>query len=134
MFYFLTHRFDILKAIWLLSQDQVQEFPLFLVSIRITRIVTDALLAGQLSAVVNKAGRDSIRRGRGANGSQRQGDGGLFETTCLMHTAGLFHFYYVWRHHKHTIEDAAKTYAEVDYLMTKKPAKLLKDFIKIEAM
>jgi len=108
LLYFLSHHFEILKAAWLLSQDDQQNFPLACISIAITKMVVDAFLAGQLSAICKKS-------------SSR----GVLETLNQLHTAGLYHFYSQWRHLKRTIRDTEQTYKEVSALLTRKPAKLL---------
>jgi len=131
VFYFLTHHFDMLKQVWLLSQDDQQHFPLFCMSIRITKMVTDALLDGSLSSICNKASRASQKRA--AEGERRHSDGGLFETTCFMHTAGLHYFYWLWRHQKRTIQDTERTELEVKALMMQRPRHLLEQFYKCEA-
>lgn len=108
LFYFLSQHFEILKAAWLLSQDEQQNFPLACISIAITKMVVDAFLAGQLSSICKKS-------------SPR----GVLETINKLHTAGLYHFYSQWRHLKRTIRDTEQTYKEVSALLTRKPAKLL---------
>jgi len=124
MFYFYAHNFDLLKQAWLLSQDQEHHFPLFCISVKLTQMVVHALLRGRLSALCNKASREGQKSGKG--------DGGLFDTTCRVHTAALFYYYWRWRHQKRTIEDTAETYKEVEELLMRKPAKLLDHFAKCQ--
>lgn len=115
LFYFLTHHFEILKSIWLLSRTEDQNFPLFAVSIGITKMIIEALFAGHLSQLCNKGA------------AAAKGNGGLFETLCLLHTAALFLFYWQWRHQKRTIRDTSVTYGEVEAGL-KRPVQLLQKF------
>eukprot|EP00931_Biecheleriopsis_adriatica_P068389 TRINITY_DN42355_c0_g1_i1.p1 TRINITY_DN42355_c0_g1~~TRINITY_DN42355_c0_g1_i1.p1 ORF type:complete len:979 (-),score=216.43 TRINITY_DN42355_c0_g1_i1:72-3008(-) len=107
MFYFFSHYFDIFKAAYLLAQDVHQNFPLACVSINITKMVVECLLAGRLSKLCNS------------------GNKGVFETTCLVYSGGMFHFYWRWRTQKRSIRDTEVTFKEVRALMEKRPIKLV---------
>jgi len=112
MFFFFSHNFDLFKAAYLLAQDAEQNFPLACVSINITRMVVECLLAGRLSKLCNS------------------GEKGVFETTCAVYSGGLYHFYSRWRTQKRTIRDTELTFNEVRELMEKRPAKLLQGLEK----
>lgn len=107
MFYFFSHHFDLLKAAYLLAQDVQQNYPLFCVSINLTKMVIEALLAGKLSKLCNS------------------GSKGVFDTCCQMHSAALYHFYWRWRTQKRSIEHTELTFNEVRALLFRRPAKLL---------
>jgi len=111
-FFFFSHHFDILKSAYLLAQDAEQNFPLACVSINITRMVVEYLLAGKLSKMCNS------------------GDKGVLDTTCKVYAGGLYHFYSRWRNLKRTIRDTEVTFNEVRKLMEKRPAKLLEGLAK----
>eukprot|EP00435_Cladocopium_sp_Y103_P056819 s929_g19.t1 len=57
MFYFFSHHFDLLKAAYLLAQDVQQNYPLACVSINLTKMVIEALLAGKLSKLCNSGSK-----------------------------------------------------------------------------
>lgn len=116
MFYFVSHHFELLKAAYLLAQDEHQNFPLACVSINITRMVMESLLTGRLSSLCNA--RDSR---------------GVLETTCKVYTGGLFHFYSRWRSLKRTIRDTELTFNEVRALVEKRPARLIIELEKAVA-
>jgi len=107
MFYFFSHHFDLLKAAYLLAQDVQQNYPLACVSINITKMIIEALLAGKLSKLCNA------------------GSKGVFDTCCQMHSAALYHYYWRWRTQKRSIEHTELTFNEVKTLLFRRPAKLL---------
>jgi len=110
MLFFFSQHFEIFKSIYLLAQDERQNFPLACVSIGITRMVIECLLAGRLSRLCNK-----------------RPSGSLLETTCSVHAASLYHFYARWRSQKRTIADTEKTNNEVRALIEKRPEKLIQE-------
>lgn len=107
MFFFLSHYYDSLAAIFQLSQDTEQNFPLACISITITRMVVDAFLAGHLSSVCAKGNRS------------------VLETTCGVYAGALFHYYKRWRGLRRTIRDTEQTLKEVRALVAREPQKLL---------
>lgn len=107
MFYSFAHYFELLKGAFLLSQDAIQNFPLFCVSINISQMVVDCMLSGKLSSVINSSGTS------------------VFEATCKIHAAGLHYFYSQWKGQKRTIRDTQLTRQEVQALLERRPAKLL---------
>eukprot|EP00931_Biecheleriopsis_adriatica_P057192 TRINITY_DN33918_c0_g1_i2.p1 TRINITY_DN33918_c0_g1~~TRINITY_DN33918_c0_g1_i2.p1 ORF type:complete len:570 (+),score=150.86 TRINITY_DN33918_c0_g1_i2:95-1804(+) len=111
MFYFFEHYFDLFKAAYRLAQDFDQNFPLACVSVNITRMVVECLLAGQLSEVCNSENE-------------------IFETTCQVHSGGLHHFYYRWRTQKRTIKDSELTFNEVRELMVESPVQLVEGLVR----
>lgn len=106
-FFFFSHYFDILKAAYLLAQDGEQNFPLACVSINLTRMTIECLLAGRLSRLCNRDQK------------------GVVHTTCEVYAGALFHFYSRWRTQKRTIQDSEVTFKEVRYLLERQPQKLL---------
>merc|ERR1719277_1444820 len=90
----------------------MQNFPLACVSINITRMVVENLLAGRLSSLCNSSER------------------GVFDTTCKVFAGGLFYFYSRWRSFKRTIRDTELTFNEVRALMEKRPSRLLDELAK----
>lgn len=114
LFYFACNHFELLKAAYLLAQDDQQNFPLACVSINITRMVIENFLAGRLSALCNAAGRTN----------------GVLDVTCNIYAAGLYYFYSRWRSQKRTIRDTELTFNEVHSLIHKKPAKILAELEK----
>eukprot|EP00928_Gymnodinium_smaydae_P017079 TRINITY_DN16506_c0_g1_i1.p1 TRINITY_DN16506_c0_g1~~TRINITY_DN16506_c0_g1_i1.p1 ORF type:complete len:632 (-),score=153.87 TRINITY_DN16506_c0_g1_i1:108-1724(-) len=112
MFYFYAHYFEILKAAYLLAQDTEQNFPLFCVSINLSRMVVERFLAGSLSSVINRSGRT------------------LLQSTFEVYAGALHYFYMRWRTQKRTIEHTDMTFKEVRALMTSKPKTLLDELQK----
>jgi len=112
MFYFFTHHFDVFKGVYLLAQDQEQNFPLACISINITGMVIEKFLAGKLSSLCNKS------------------TSGVFETICKVHMAGLHYFYKQWRTQKRTIMDTEKTLNEIRGFLQSKPKRLLEELAK----
>jgi len=112
MFFFFVRHFELLKSAFLLAQDHDQNFPLFCVSINITRLVVDSLLAGHLSQLCN------------------ENEHGVFDTTCKLYSAGLYHFYWQWRSQKRTIRDTEVTFKEVAALLERRPKLLLEGLEK----
>jgi len=112
LFYLFAHHFEILKAAYLLAQDDEQNFPLACVSINITRFVMEALLNGKLSGLCNSSEK------------------GVFDTICKVYSGGMFHFYHQWRSQKRTIRHTEETFNEVRALLDKRPAKLLDGLAK----
>jgi len=110
LFCFFEEHFEVLKAIYHLSKDEQQFSPLALLSINMTYLVMEAFIAGHLSAYCNR-GKQS-----------------LFGAVCLLHAAGLFHFYSQWRHLKRTIMDTASGLKEVESFLNKNPGKLVAMF------
>jgi len=106
----VNHR-DLAVACFQLSQDERQSFPLACISINITSLVMEKLLAGGLSAVSSKASNDSD----------------MLELSCRLHNAGLVHFCSRWRSQKRTIQHTEQTRNEVKALLDRKPAKLLEE-------
>mmetsp|Transcript_52127 Transcript_52127/g.124160 ORF Transcript_52127/g.124160 Transcript_52127/m.124160 type:complete len:387 (+) Transcript_52127:81-1241(+) len=103
---------DTMKTIFVLSQDQEQEFPFALVSINITSMVLNAFLEGRLSSVCNSSSS-------------------VLETTCRANAAGLWYFQTRWRGLKRTIRSGHMQPAlhEVEAQLAK-PAKLFEFFQK----
>jgi len=108
LFFFVSHHFELLKATYLLAQDDQQNFPLACVSINITRMVYESFLMGRLSSLCN-------------SGDSR----GVLDTTCKVYAGGLFHFYTRWRSQKRTIRDTELTFNEVRALVERRPGSLL---------
>ncbi|CAE7512709.1 unnamed protein product [Symbiodinium microadriaticum] len=115
MFFCFSHFFEIFKAAYLLSQDDQQHFPLAAVCINITKMVTDELAAGSFSNILDEIGKEAIP---------------IAETTCLIFSGGLHHFYSRWRTQKRTIRDSEQTFKEVRALMCSEPATLLEELDK----
>ncbi|CAE7309063.1 ELMOD3 [Symbiodinium sp. CCMP2592] len=115
MFFFFSHFFEIFKAAYLLSQDDQQHFPLAAVCINITKMVMDALAAGSFSSILDEIDQGAIP---------------VAETTCLIFSGGLHHFYSRWRTQKRTIRDSEQTFKEVRALMCSQPATLLEELHK----
>lgn len=115
MFFCFSHFFEIFKAAYLLSQDDQQHFPLAAVCINITKMVTDELAAGSFSSILDEIGKEAIP---------------IAETTCLIFSGGLHHFYSRWRTQKRTIRDSEQTFKEVRALMCSEPATLLEELDK----
>merc|ERR1712032_998216 len=57
LFVFLSIHFDVLREICGLALDGQHQFPFAFVSLTVTRIVTEALLAGRLSAAISRGKR-----------------------------------------------------------------------------
>jgi len=112
LFVFLSLNFKLLRDIYWLAVEPQCKFPFAFVSLSITRMVLDALVAGRLSKLCNKAER------------------GVFDTTCDLHAAGLYHFYSRWRSRKTPeLEVGLKLgLREVRSLVESKPTRLLSDF------
>eukprot|EP00439_Symbiodinium_sp_Y106_P046577 s2124_g5.t4 len=96
-------------------EDDQQHFPLAAVCINITKMVMDALAAGSFSSILDEIDKGAIP---------------VAETTCLIFSGGLHHFYSRWRTQKRTIRDSEQTFKEVRALMCSQPATLLEELHK----
>mmetsp|Transcript_20396 Transcript_20396/g.37113 ORF Transcript_20396/g.37113 Transcript_20396/m.37113 type:complete len:378 (-) Transcript_20396:124-1257(-) len=103
---------DVLRSMFVLSQNQDQEFPLALVSINITSMVLKAFATGHFSRLCNS-------------------NGAVLETTCKLHAAGLWFFQSRWKSQKRSIREGHMQAAlqEVEAQLVK-PQKLLGTFQK----
>jgi len=116
LFFFVAHHLELATIYFQMSQDEQQNFPLACISINITRMVVESLLAGRLSALCSK----------------ESGEHKALEMTCKMHSAGLFYFCSRWRSQKRTIQHTEQTLKELKELLDRKPAKLLEDLAQGE--
>eukprot|EP00811_Abedinium_folium_P033167 NODE_6151_length_1700_cov_10.187540.p1 GENE.NODE_6151_length_1700_cov_10.187540~~NODE_6151_length_1700_cov_10.187540.p1 ORF type:complete len:426 (-),score=76.34 NODE_6151_length_1700_cov_10.187540:421-1551(-) len=110
LFDVFSQHLELLKLLHQLSRHERQGFPLALFSIRMTQMVTEALLAGRLSSLCNR------------------GRSGVLATTCRVHAAGLWHCHSQWRTCKRTIGQSEQTFGEIWALMMRKPKKLVLAF------
>jgi len=99
---------ELLKSIFHLSQDPIQEFPLACISINITKMVLEALMDGKLSSLCNKAEE-------------------VLNAICYLHAASMWYYAHRWRTQKRAIEDVEVTLKEVHSVLMR-PAKLVSMF------
>lgn len=113
MFFFFSHYPKIYEAMFRLAQDAGKSFALARESITVTAIIVECLLAGHLSKLCNS------------------GEHGVFETTCMLFSAGLYNFALHWCKRSH--KDLGAALGEVRQLMQRKPEQLLEGLDKSRA-
>jgi len=109
LFLFFASNVELCKYAFILSSDHQNSFPFSDVSVAITNLVVESLLAGKLSWICNASGR------------------GVFDCTCEIYVAALMHFCSCWRKRrsKRTDEDHQQVLKVVRAALNGKPAKLV---------
>jgi len=105
----------VFEAAYASIQKELARFPIADVSIRVTSMVLESFLAGELSAVCNTSLTN------------------IFETVCRMHAAALLHLFRDWWESRRDRQSLETSVSGVQACLKKSPTKLLAEFEKVMA-